>query len=68
MSSAHRIRGIFELKIPPLERNGVVEEELRSVFETLWEIIPREVSEELTRSVGKQEGNTLGPGSREDGG
>ena len=68
MSLAHHTQGILELEIPPLKRDGVVEEELRSVFETLWESIHREVSEEWIRSVGKQEGNILGSGPREEGG
>ena len=68
MSLAHRRPGILELEIPPLERNGVVEEELRSTLVTLWESIPRQISEESIRGVGKQEGDILGPGSRDDGG
>ncbi len=68
MSLAHRIPGILELEIPPLERDGVVEQEMRNVFETLGKGTPREVSEERIRGVGKQEGNTVGPGCTEDGG
>src|SRR5258706_4676914 len=59
--------GLLELEIPPMERGGVVVEELRSVFETLGESIPGEVSEERIRGVGKQEGNTLGPDSSGEG-
>ena len=70
MSSAHHRRGIFELKVPSLERDGIVEEELRSISEILWESIRREVLEERIRGVGKQEGNIFGSGweeSRESG-
>ena len=52
---------------------------MRSVFETLWESIPREIPalwesipreipEDRIRGVGKQEGNILAPSSRKDGG
>ena len=65
---AHRIRGILELEIPPVERDGVVEEELRSVFETLRECVGREILKERVRGVGKEEGNFVGQGFGEDGG
>ena len=68
MSLATRIRGVPELQIPPLERDGVVEEEMRSISETLWEGIHREVLEERIGGVGKQEGNIFGSGSREESG
>ena len=57
-----------ELEILPLERNGVVEEELRGILESLWKNIFGEVKKEWIRSVGKQEANILARGSREDGG
>ena len=57
-----------ELEILPLQRNGVVEEELMGVLESLWENIFGEVKKEGIRGVGKQEGNVLARGSREDGG
>ena len=57
----------MELEVPPLEREGVVEEELRSVLETFWERIGREVLEEQIRGVGKQEGNIVGEGFGKDG-
>ena len=41
---------------------------MRSVFETFWEIIPREILEKRVRDVGKQEGNVVGQVFREDGG
>ena len=66
--SARRIRGVLELEIPPLERDGVVEEELRSVFESLGECISREILKERVRGVGKQKGNVVGQGFGEDGG
>ena len=64
---AHRSRGILELEIPPLERDGVVEEKLRSVFETLCECIAREILKEQVRGIGKQEGSVVGQGFGEDG-
>ena len=64
---AHRIRGILELKIPPVERDGVVEEELRGVPETLWECIAREILKEQVRGVGEEDGNVVGQGFGEDG-
>ena len=68
MYLAYRIRDIRELEIPPVERDGVVEEELRSVFESLWECISREILKERVRGVGKQEGNFVGQGFGEDSG
>lgn len=68
MSLAHRTRGIVELEIPPLEGDGVVKEEPRSVLETFWEGITREILKERVRGIGEQEGNVLGRGSRGEGG
>ena len=61
MSLAHRI---LELEKPPLERDGVVEEEPRGVLEAFWEGITREILKERVRGIGKQEGNVPGWGSR----
>ena len=65
---APRIGFTLEPEVLPLERNGVVEEELRSVLESLRENIFGEITEECIRGVGKQEANVLGWGFREDGG
>jgi hypothetical protein len=51
-----------------LERDGVVEVELRSPFEHLWDSILGEVPREGTQNVGKYEGNIVGQGFGEDGG
>ena len=51
-----------------MERDGVVEEELRGVFEILRECIGREILKERVRGVGKQKGNVVGQGFWEDGG
>lgn len=64
---AHRIRRILELEIPPVERDGVVKEELRSISKTLWKSISREILKEQVRGVGKQEGSFVGQGFGEDG-
>ena len=39
---------ILALEVLPLERDGVVEEELRSTFEHIWEVILGDVQEEGT--------------------
>jgi len=38
-----RTRVVFGLQVLPLERDGVVEEELRVGFESIWGTIPREI-------------------------
>jgi hypothetical protein len=58
---------ILELEVPLLERDGVVEEEVRSVLENVWEHIPGEVLVQGGRGVGEQKGNVR-RGSREDSG
>ena len=50
-----------------MERDGVVDEELRGVSETLWECIGREILKEQVRGVGEEDGNVVGQGFREDG-
>ena len=50
-----------------MERDGVVEEELRGVSETLWERVAREILKERVRGIGKQKGNFVGQGFGEDG-
>ena len=57
---------ILEVEVLPLEGNGAVEEELRSVHENFWENIPREVLIQRIRGVGEQESNVLRRGSRGD--
>ena len=63
-----RIGFTSEFVIPPLERNGVIEEELRGVLETLRKNLSGEVKKEGVRGVGKQEANILVQGSRDDSG
>jgi hypothetical protein len=59
---------ILVLKILLLERDGVVEEELRSVFETIRDCISGEVPMEGAQDIGEHEGNIMGQGLWEDGG
>jgi len=58
------------LKVLLLERNGVVEEELRSVFESIRDgvRVRGEILVEGTRHIGEQEGNIIGRALGEDGG
>ena len=51
-----------------LQRNGVVEEELRSVFESIRDGVRGEILVEGTRDIGEQEGNIIGRALGEDGG
>ena len=62
------IWAIFELGILLLQRDGVVEEELRSVFENIREIIPGETPIVGARDIGEHEGGVAGQGFGEDGG
>ncbi len=59
---------IFELGIRLLQRDGVIEEELRSVFENIWESILGEAPMLGARDIGEHEGGVAGQGSGEDGG
>ena len=59
---------VCELDVLLLESDGVVEMELRSVFEHLWHSILGEVRRERIQDVGKHEGNIVGQGFWEDGG
>ena len=52
----------------PLQRDGVVDEELRSGFENIWESIPGEVAAKRVRDVGEEEGSVSGQGFGDDGG
>ena len=51
-----------------MERNGVVEEELRGDFEHRWDGIPGEVAREAACDISEQEGNVVGHGTGEDSG
>jgi len=57
---------IFELKVLPLERDGVIEEELRSAFENVRESISREIPMERVYDIGEHKGNIAGQGFVED--
>jgi hypothetical protein len=59
---------ILELEVLPLERDGVVEEELRSVFENIWESIPGEVPMEGLETLVNMKAMLLARGFGEDGG
>jgi len=52
----------------PFQRDRVVEEELRSVLENLWESIPGKIPVEGVRDVGEHEGSVSGQGFGDDGG
>ena len=58
---------VFELGVFPLQRDGIIEEELRSVLETIWESIPGEVPMQGVRDIGEHEGGVAGQGFGEDG-
>ena len=62
------VRVILKFEVPPLERNGVVEKELRSVFEGILDGVRRKVLVERVRDVREKEGNVFGRGLGEDGG
>jgi hypothetical protein len=51
-----------------LQRGGVVEEELWSVFENIGESIPGEVPMKRACDIGEHEGNVVGQGFGKDGG
>ena len=59
---------VLELEVLPLERNGVIQEEVGSIFEAIWESIPGEVLVERARDIGEHEGKVVGQGRGEDGG
>jgi hypothetical protein len=59
---------ILELKVLRLERNGVVEEELRNIFEYIWDGVHTKVPKEEARDLGKHEGSMIGQGFGEGGG
>src|SRR5258706_8191654 len=62
------IWAIFELGVLLLQRDGIVEEELRSAFEIIWEIIPGEAPMLAAQDIGEHEGGVAGQGSGEDSG
>ena len=51
---------VFELEVFLVERNGVAEEEVRSIFENFWDCIPGEIPVEGAHDIGEQEGNLAG--------
>ena len=59
---------VFELEILLLERDGVTEEEMRSIFENFWDCIPREIPVERAQNIGEHEGNLAGQWFGKDGG
>jgi hypothetical protein len=59
---------VLKREVLLLERDGVVEEELWSVFESIGESIPREVPMKRTCDIGEHKGNIVGQGSGKDGG
>ena len=62
------IRVILNFEVLLLERNGVVEKEVRSAFENIRDGVPGEVLIERARDIGENEGNIVGRVSGEDGG
>ena len=52
----------------PLERDRVVEEKQRGIFEHVWDILHGEVPSQETRDVGEHEGHAARQRFREDGG
>ena len=59
---------IPEPEVLLLEGNGVVEEEMRSTFETIRKSIRGEVPVEGAQYIGEHEGNVVDQGLRKDGG
>ena len=59
---------IPELEVLPLERDGVIQEEVGSVFEDIWKSIPGEVLVEGAWDIGEQESKVVAQGRGEDGG
>ena len=66
--STRRIWATLELEVLPLEANGVIEEELRSIVENVWESISGEVPMEGAQDIGEHEGDVPSQGLGEDGG
>lgn len=62
------IRVILSLEVLLLERNGVVEKEVRSFFEGTRDSVRRKVLVEWARDIGENEGNVVGRLLGEDGG
>ena len=63
-----RIWVIPELKVLLLERDGVIEEEMRRLSETVWKSISGEVPVKGAQDIGEYEGNVMGQGLGKDGG
>ena len=59
---------VFELEVLLLECDGVAEEEMRSILESFWDCIPREIPVEGAQNVGEHEGNLAGQWFRKYGG
>ena len=51
-----------------MQRDGIVEEELRSVLQNNWETVPGEVPMEGVRDIGEHDGGVASEGLGEDGG
>jgi hypothetical protein len=56
----------LELEILLLECDGVVEEEIRSISEFIWDGIPREVPMEGAQDIGEHKGSVAGKRFREE--
>ena len=63
-----RIWVVPELKVLLLERDGVIEEEMRRPSETVWEGISGEVPVKGAQNICEYEGNVMGQGLGKDGG
>ena len=59
---------ILELEVPPLERNRVVELELRGAFEDLRDGVQAEIPRKRGHDIGEHEGDVVGQNCGEDGG
>ena len=57
-----------EREVLLLEGNGVVEEEMRSAFETIRQSTGGEVPVERAQHIGEHEGNIMGQSLGKDGG
>jgi len=59
---------VLELEVLLLERDGVVEEELRCIFENRWDSVLGEIQREAARAIREQEGNVVGQAFGEESG
>ena len=66
--SFFHIWDILKLEVFLLERDGIVEDEVWSIFKKRWDSIPAEVPMKRTQDVGEHEGNVTSQGFAEDSG